>query len=93
MTFHSSRLEGEGRIHGVFVASCEADRVDDILVEIHNAGLELVTIHDRPQGTRLGAYHYIIEVEDPAGIPEELLEKMEAIAGLRSLGSFDVIEK
>lgn len=89
----SSALEGGTQTRAVFVASCEANRIDDIMVEIHNAGLELVTIHDRPEGSQLGTYNYIIEVDNDNGIPEKQLETIEAIDGIRFLGSFDVMEK
>ena len=77
----------------MFVASCEANRIDDIIVEIHNAGLELVTIHDRPEGSQLGTYNYILEVENTSGIQENQLDKIETIPEIRFLGGFDVIEK
>ena len=35
--------------------------------EIRSAGMELVRIRDRPEGSRLGAYRYIIEVENEKG--------------------------
>ena len=89
----ASRLEGETQTHAVFVAACEAGRIDDIIIEIHNAGLELVAIHDRPEGSRLGVYHYIIEVEDGNGIKKNQLDKVGQIAEVRFLGSFDVMEK
>ena len=83
----ASPLEGT---HGVFVASCEANRIDDIIVEIHNAGAELVTIHDRPEGSALGAYNYILEVE---GVSGKLLKALEAFPEVSYLGSFSVMEK
>ena len=89
----ASALEGESQTHAVFAASCGADRIDDIIVEIHNAGLELVRIHDRPEGSRLGAYRYIMEVENERGISDKLLRKIEGIPEVRFLGSFDVAEK
>ena len=89
----SPELEGETQTHAVLVASCEANRIDDIIVEIHNTGLELVTIHDRPEGSQLGTYNYIIEVENTNGIPKNQIEKIEAISEIRFLGSFDAIEK
>ncbi len=89
----SSRLEGEGQTHAAFVASCEANRIDDIILEIHNAGLELITLHDRPEGSSLGAYHYIIEAENRNGISRETLDKLTAIPEVRCLGSFSVLEK
>lgn len=89
----SSRLAEENHTHAVFVADCEANRIDDIIIEIHDAGLEMVTIHDRPEGSYLGSYHFIIEVEKPEGITEKELEKIEAISEVRCLGAFDVQEK
>ncbi len=89
----SSRPEGEGRTRAVLVASCEANRIDDIVIEIHGAGLEFVTIHDRPQGSQLGTYHYIIEVENENGITEDQIEIIDSISEVRFLGSFDMVEK
>ncbi len=89
----SSPLQGDSLTHAVFTADCEANRIDDIIVEIHQAGLELVTIHDRPEGSSLGTYHYIIEVENPSGITKKQLETIEKIDEIRYLGIFDVMEK
>ena len=89
----SSRPEEEGQTNAVLVASCEANRLDDIIVEIHNTGVELVTIHDRPEGSQLGAYNYIIEVENESGMSGELIEKLENIPEIHFLGSFNVILK
>lgn len=86
-------LELVRQTHAVFVADCEANRIDDIIVEIHDTGLELVTLHDRPEGSRLGSYYYIIEVENENGIAEQELETIEKIPEVRCLGCFDVIEK
>lgn len=85
--------EGSPLHRAVFVASCEANRIDDIIVEISGSGLELVTIHDRPEGSQLGSYHYIIEVENSAGITAEQIEHVKAIPEIRYLGSFDAQEK
>lgn len=89
----SSRLEGETQTHAVFVASCGANRIDDIIVDIHDTGLELVTIHDRPEGSQLGTYNYIIEVESTSGIQDNQIERIESISEIRFLGGFDVMEK
>ena len=69
-----------------------ANRIDDIIVEIHNAGVEMVTIHDRPEGSMLGMYNYIIEVEDEKGITDKTVEKLKAIPEVRCLGVFNVME-
>ena len=89
----SSPMKEESHKHAVFVAACEANRIDDIIVEIHNTGLEFVTIHDRPEGSRLGSYRYMIELEDEDGITEEELAVIEEIPELRCLGTFDMVEK
>ena len=79
--------------HAVFVADCGADRLDDIIVEIRDAGLELVTLHDRPEGSALGRYHYIIEVVSDGGISAQRLDRVCALEEVRLLGSFDAVEK
>jgi prephenate dehydratase len=85
--------EDGGETHAVLAATCEANRIDDIIVEIHNTGAELVTIHDRPEGSMLGKYNYIIEVENKNGVTDKLLEKLGAIEDVRILGRFRVAEK
>lgn len=82
-------LQEEGLSHCVLVATCEANRIDDIIVEIHESGLELVSLHDRPEGSQLGNYHYVIEVEAEAGISEEQIETVSTIEGVRFAGCFD----
>ena len=101
----ASRLTGQNLPHGdtadigkglpraVFVASCEANLIDDIIVAIHEAGLEFVTLHDRPEGSDLGVYNYIIEVENPDGISEAQLDELSAFPEVRYLGSFEVFAK
>ncbi|MBR2809474.1 MAG: hypothetical protein IKE33_04540, partial [Erysipelotrichaceae bacterium] len=74
-----TELKEEMQTQMVFVATCKASRIDDIIVKIHNAGLELVTIHDRPQGSELGSYNYIVEVENESGITAKQIETVKAI--------------
>lgn len=82
-----------GHTHAAFVVSCEAGRLDDIIVELHDAGLELVTIHDRPEGSRLGTYRYIVEVENAKGVTKRQADVISAIPGVRFLGCFETTEK
>ena len=89
----SAEKTEEGHTNAVFVARCEANRIDDIILEVHNAGLELVTIHDRPEGSALGSYYYILEVECEKGITAKQLKVTEKFPEIRYLGSFDVKEK
>ena len=88
-----TELKEEMQTQMVFVATCKASRIDDIIVKIHNAGLELVTIHDRPQGSELGSYNYIVEVENESGITAKQIETVKAIPEIRLLGCFKTVEK
>lgn len=54
-------LETDGLPRAVFVATCDGGQIDDIVVALRDAGLEVVSIHDRPEGSRLGRYHFVIE--------------------------------
>lgn len=86
-------LEAEGLTCAVFVATCEADQVDDIIIRLHDAGLEMVALHDRPEGSCLGRYHYVIEMEDAEGITDAQLDAAMALEGVRVAGCFDAVEK
>ena len=90
----SSLIDSEkAQKHAVFVASCKADTLDDIIVKIHDEGAELVTIHDRPEGSELGRYNYIIELEDEDGISDKLISELTKFSKVRFLGKFNVEEK
>ena len=82
-----------GGTNAVFAVTCEANMIDDIIVDIHNAGLELVTIHDRPEGSKLGKYNYIIEVEVPDGITDQQISKVCENVSIRFCGSFNAVTK
>ena len=86
-------LSGDAQTQAVFVADCRASSLDDVIVEIHNMGLELVTIHDRPEGSALGSYHYIMEVEGAGGISAEQIKRICSLEEIRFLGRFDPVEK
>ena len=75
------------------VATCDADQIDDIIIRLHDAGLEMVALHDRPEGSRLGRYHYVIEMENPAGITDDQLDVALGLEGVRLAGCFNVVEK
>ena len=85
--------QGEEFPRAVFVATCKASRIDDIIVEIHDSGVELVTLHDRPEGSELGAYFYVIEVESEGGITPEQLDRISNIEEVRLVGKFRSVEK
>ena len=85
--------QGEEFPRAVFVATCKASRIDDIIVEIHDSGVELVTLHDRPEGSELGSYYYVIEVESEGGITKEQLDRISEIEEVRLAGRFRSVEK
>lgn len=86
-------LEGEGLTCAVLVATCEANQIDDIIVRLHDAGLEMVTLHDRPEGSALGNYHYVIEVESEEGVTEAQIDAVRNMNGVRFAGCFNAVEK
>ena len=86
-------LEDEGLTRAVLVATCEASQIDDIIVQLHDAGLEMVTLHDRPEGSVLGTYHYVIEVESAEGIAGTQLDVVHAMDAVRFVGCFGAVEK
>ena len=86
-------LGGEGLKRAVFVATCEASRIDDIIVLLHDAGLEMVALHDRPEGSALGSYHYVIEAECETGVTAAQLDAVLGAEGVRFAGCFDAVEK
>ncbi len=88
-----ARLEGGTQTRAVFVATCGANRIDDILLDIRNDGMELVTILNRPEGSRLGTYYYLIEVETNGKLTQKRLERLAGMPEVRFLGDFDVMEK
>ena len=85
--------EEEGLPRALFLVTCEANKIDDLITELHHAGLELVTIHDRPEGSQLGTYHYEIEVENEDGISREQIDLVCSWEGVRYAGSFRMTEK
>ena len=60
---------------------------------MHDAELEIVSLHDRPEGSFLGKYHYVIEVECEAGITDAQIEAVSELEGMRFVGCFSVAEK
>ncbi|MBO6301531.1 MAG: hypothetical protein J6N15_03750 [Ruminiclostridium sp.] len=86
-----SRERVTGGTNAVFAAKCGADMIDDIIIGIHNTGAELVTIHDRPEGSKLGMYNYIIETT--GSITDKQIETICGIDDVRFLGSFNSVSK
>ncbi|MBQ6503308.1 MAG: hypothetical protein IJI57_05290 [Flexilinea sp.] len=85
--------EDEELTRAVFVASCEGSEIGEIITAVNDAELEIVSLHDRPEGSRLGNYYYVIEVEDTTGITDEQISAVSAFESVRFAGSFDTAEK
>lgn len=84
-------LEGRELTRAVFILTCDGSLLDDFIVRMHDAGLELAALHDRPEGSRLGMYHYLIEAGDPDGITDAQLAACAA-DNVRFAGCFDAVE-
>lgn len=85
--------EDESLSRAVFVATCGGSGISEIIEAVSDAGLELVFLHDRPEGSALGFYHYVIEVEDSTGISNGQIDAVCAFDGVRFAGRFDTAEK
>ena len=81
-------LEGESLTRAVFVATGEGKQISKVLTALDEAGLEMVTLHDRPEGSGLGVYHYVIEAEDVFGITDDQIDTVCALEGVRCAGRF-----
>lgn len=83
----------ESLTRAVFIADCEGNQIDDIITSVHDAGLEIVSLHDRPEGSYLGRYYYVIEAEDETGISDVQIESLNQFEELRFAGRFNSAEK
>ena len=85
--------EDESLTRAVFIADCEGNQLDELIIAIHDADLDLISLHDRPEGSSLGRYYYVIEVEDETGINDSQINVLGEIEGLRFAGRFNAAEK
>ena len=85
--------EDESLPRAVFVVTCEGSRIADVIAAVRDAGLELVSLHDRPEGSSLGRYHYVIEAENSEGVSDEQVSGVCALDGVRFAGRFAMAEK
>lgn len=84
--------ELEGYDCAVFVACIEGSELPGVLAEACVDGTELVCAHDRPEGSALGTYRYVIELTKEGGFTETDLERLEGIEQLAYLGRYMRIE-
>ena len=85
--------EDEGQTRAVFVVTCDGNQLGDFLAAAREAGLDLVSLHDRPEGSSLGRYHFVVEVEGETGISDSLVEMLSGMEGVRFAGRFNAVEK
>ena len=83
-------LAGYDRL--ALVADVAADELPALLGELCTDGTELVCVHDRPEGSELGKYHYVIELKREGGFASEELERIKGIGLVEYLGAYRSIE-
>lgn len=72
-----------------FIATGEAKNLPGLMTELKNRKMTLITLHDRPQKTELGEYHYLIECSGGSYADyQKLTEKCPF--SFRYLGSFSL---
>lgn len=82
----------EGYDRAVFVANREASKLPELLDGLCKDGTELVCVHDRPDGSTLGSYRYVIELAHTGGFADAELTRLKGIDGLVFLGAYRSIE-
>ncbi len=85
--------EEDGLSRAVFIADCEGSGIDELIVAMKESGLETVFVHDRPERSILGRYHFVIEVKDEAGISDDQIDRICSMEGVRFAGCFEATEK
>jgi prephenate dehydratase len=86
----ANELEGYGC--AVYVADIAAGELPGGLEEVCTGGTELACVHDRPEGSALGTYRYVIELERADGFTDEELARLEGIGQLAYLGCYARVE-
>ena len=84
--------EREGYARAVFVAETAADGLPDVLAKACDSGTKLACVHDRPEGSALGTYRYVIELSREDGFSDAEIKRLEGIEHLTYLGKFSSIE-
>lgn len=80
-----------GYDHVALVASVAADELPALLDELCAEGAELVSVHDRPEGSALGTYHYVTELSCADGFSEAELGRIKDLAQVSYLGAYGSI--
>ncbi len=76
----------------MFVANITGEQLPGVLAKVCEGGTELVCAHDRPEGSALGTYRYVIELAREGGFDDAELKRLEGIDRLTYLGSYGCVE-
>ena len=76
----------------VFAARIAADELPGVLDAACAGGAKLVCVHERPEGSALGMYRYVIELEHENGFSDEEISRLEGIDALEYLGRCSRVE-
>ena len=82
----------EGYDCAVFAASIAAEELPGALEEACSDGARLVCVHDRPEGSALGVYRYVIELEREDGFTDGEVARIEGGGKLECLGRYARVE-
>ena len=74
------------------VANIGAGELPALLDELCAEGTELVCVHDRPEGSALGTYHYVIELQRKSGFKSKEVERIKGLPQVDYLGAYSSIE-
>ena len=90
MSKKANALDGYERT--AFVASIAANELPGVLAKACENGTELVCVHDRPEGSALGTYRYVIELARKDGFTDAELKRLEDTGQLAFLGKYSCVE-
>ena len=76
----------------VFTANISAADLSSTLDSACAGGAQIVCVHDRPEGSALGVYRYVIELSRENGFTDDEIARLSAEAGLEYLGRYSRVE-
>ena len=81
-----------GYERAVFRADIAASDLPAALDAACSDGSQLVCVHDRPEGSALGTYSYVIELSRESGFTDDEIARLASETGLEYLGRYACIE-
>ena len=82
----------EGYDRATFVADISAGDLPALLDAACAEGTGLVCVHDRPEGSALGTYRFVIELKRDAGFANSEIDRLKKLDGLTYLGAYRSVE-